>query len=153
MIREDWDQLKHFFIHENWGCPEKMDFGLLKALDIFRERIDKPFIVNCGYATSGHSPNSYHYKGEAVDGRFKSLNIFDQFFEALKEDSFKGVGLYIFENRPFLHLDIRKRESKLIWYRDREGIYHYDFGFETLKSLSAITIPTAFADIAPTLID
>ena len=142
MKQKDWLKIQHFSIFENWGDPEKMSFDLLKALDNFRDRIDKPFIVNYGYATSGHYPNSYHYTTKdrkeawAVDGRFKNLNIFDQFLEALKEDSFKGIGIYVFETQPFLHLDIRKQNSKLIWYRDKNKVYHYNPTFRELCDIN-----------------
>jgi len=142
MTKTDWEKLKHFSPKEAWGNPSEMSLELLLALDDFRDRMGERFIVNCGYATSGHSPDSFHYKGEAVDGLFEFTNIFEQFFEALREDSFKGIGIYPFSKRPFLHLDIRPTRVKLIWYRDRGGSYHYNFSLKQLYLLGGGAWPS-----------
>ena len=94
MTDKDWEQLRYLKPSEAWGCPQKMDFGLLWLLDSYREYIGMPVIVVCG--TQGvHSPKSYHYVGKAVDivvdaGRLHPVDLMLAAFRF----PFTGLGVY-----------------------------------------------------------
>jgi len=110
MTKEDWKDIKHFSPNENWGDWTKIAKELIFALDALRDYMGIPIYINCGYATSGHSPNSYHYKGMAVDVHC-SLSALDFFLKAERFNKFNGIGIYPDWYKPGLHLDIRPKEN------------------------------------------
>jgi len=112
MTLEDWNKIKHFSPNENWGDWTRMYLSLFMALDKLRNLCGKPVYVNCGYATSGHSPRSYHYKGMAADIHIKNMNVLDQFLFAEKIDEFNGIGIYPDWHNPGLHVDIRPHAKR-----------------------------------------
>ncbi len=122
MTQAEWKYIKHFKPNENWGDPAKMDDLLLKHLDLLRDFAGFPFEVHCGYETSGHATNSYHYQGLAVDGHFEGLSLVEQFLFAI-QFQFNGIGIYPYWNKPGLHLDIRPGPRRAMWLRTREGHY------------------------------
>lgn len=122
MTQAEWRHIKYFTPEENWGKPEKMDDLLLKNLDLLRDFVGFPFKVHCGYATTGHSKNSYHYKGLAVDGHFEKLSLVEQFLFAI-QFSFNGIGIYPYWENPGLHLDLRPGPQRKLWMQTREGYY------------------------------
>ena len=107
MTSEQWATIKHFTINENWGNPDKMDYGLLLMLDKYREAINKPIIIHCGYAQDGHTVNSMHYKGQAVDCHVMHADLLDLYLVA-KHLNFGGTGIY----RWGIHLDNRSELAK-----------------------------------------
>lgn len=122
-----------------------MDPAFLIKLDKFRGHVgelfrDVSFKVHEGFATSGHSANSYHYKGLAVDGRFwrngKPLSIADHMAIAMISP-FGGVGIYTWSpNGAFLHFDDRIIENKrAVWACASEGKYEPFSGQFLSKSL------------------
>lgn len=127
MIPKEWDQIKHFTMNENWGQPSLIDLSLVKELDRFRDFYGAPIEVTCG--TQGvHEPNSYHYKGLAVDVVFpgsEKYKIFDIFISACRFN-FMGVGLYPhwkWEGKAVggLHLDMRPEPHKNLWLCRLDG--------------------------------
>lgn len=134
-----WSKLKWFSPSENWGDPSKVDPTLLLLLDEIRDVIGWPIVIHCAYETSGHSPNSYHYLGRAVDFHFKSsvpfyeqverlLRILDQIKleisyyviykpsrSLLPISDFVGLGIYPAWNNPGFHLDIRSSKTPARW--------------------------------------
>lgn len=133
MPHDVWSQLKFFRRNESWGDPDFMDPAFLIKLDRFRGHAGDliggvSFKVHEGYATKGHSSNSYHYKGLAVDGRFwrngKPLSFEDHMALAMISP-FGGVGIYTWStNGTFLHFDDRIIESKRsVWVCETEGKY------------------------------
>lgn len=123
----DWSRLQHFTDKEAWGDASKMDEDLLIMLDHFRHEVQRPFQVLCGYAKTGHTENSYHYKGRAVDGRFTddlghALSLKEQLYFGLISP-FGGVGVYAWgAGGPFLHFDNRIGNRKF-WFSPQEGVY------------------------------
>lgn len=124
-----WEKLEHFSYKEAWGDPDRMDHNFLCLLDLYRECVGTPFRVTCGYALDGHSPNSWHYKGRAVDGRFldshgHALCLGDQIALAMRSP-FTGIGIYTHSaNGPFLHFDNRPLEGeRKVWVCTKPGVY------------------------------
>lgn len=105
----DWTKIKYFSKDENWGDISKIQDDLIYRLDKMREYAGRPFIIHCAYELTGHSKNSYHKLGMAVDGHFKDINLIDQFLIADKFFGDAGIGIYGRDvwNNPGLHLDIR----------------------------------------------
>jgi len=120
----DWSKSKYFKKNENWGESTKMSPILIDMLNEFREFVDKPIIIHCGYSTDGHSTNSYHYRGLAVDLHIQNIHYIEQLVLAMQYKKFNGIGVYPYWNSPGLHLDIRDTSS-IIWYQDNKKRYHY----------------------------
>lgn len=106
MNKEQWRTIQYFNPNEAWGDPARMDYELLLLLDSLREYIGKPIYIHCGYETEGHSENSYHYKGKAVDCHITGISLTD-FYIAATRFHFGGIGVYPIWNNPGLHLDTR----------------------------------------------
>lgn len=85
-------------------------------LDALREYVGKPIIIHEGYAESGHSENSAHYFGNAVDLHIEGLNLIEQYLVA-ERFLWGGLGLYPEWNTPGLHLDIREAGAYLSYKR------------------------------------
>jgi uncharacterized protein YcbK (DUF882 family) len=113
-----WKNLKYFTEKEKWGDSSKMNPALLLLLDKLRHKIDKPFVIHCGYEKSGHSTASRHYSGDAVDFHIADvpfIESIDKLLKALHEIDFMGdvcavyvgLGIYPNWNTPGFHLDLR----------------------------------------------
>jgi len=78
--------------------------------------INKPVYINSGYRCKeenqrvGGVPGSYHLLGMAVDIHVKDYLLFDLLLFA-QEMGFNGIGFY--EEKDFLHLDIRPGQKHL----------------------------------------
>ena len=84
------------------------------------------FLVHC--ITAGeHTVNSKHYTGEAIDGHFKDLSLYEQTLIGWKA-GFKGIGFYEWWKHPGVHFDIRKQRHVSTWFSTQQGEYNYDFG-------------------------
>ena len=119
----DWSIIKHFKQEEFGEGTENLDQNLIWLLDEFRDAIGKPIKIHCAWAKSGHSPNSYHYKGQAVDCHIEGLSLQDQFMYALRFGAWKGIGIYPLWKNPGLHLDIRKTPLAVMWWQNIAGLY------------------------------
>ena len=122
-----WNELEHFNRDENWGDPDKMNGALLLLANALRDFIDERCVVHRGFATSGHSPKSQHYAGNAFDYHFDSGYSFkmqiDQMLDALsyfQVDDRVGLGIYPEWYHPGFHLDLRGCRAR--WGRVK-GIY------------------------------
>lgn len=135
IFREDdfpWSGIRHFEKEEFGDHWAKMNAHFLILLDTFRHEVGFPFHLTASFATSGHSENSWHYKGRAVDGFFarpdthERLSMEHHLLYALRSP-FTGIGLYLWsENGPFLHLDNRplfSGEMRKIWVCRKKGVY------------------------------
>jgi len=129
-----WNLIKHFSPDANWGDSSKIAGTLLLAMDSIREYSNIPIIINCGYATSGHVKNSFHYKGLACDWHFQGSNkisipqfmdehvrIVLEALDQLQLNEFVGLGIYPFWNSPGFHFDVRSYKAR--WWRDHTGTY------------------------------
>jgi hypothetical protein len=121
----DWNALRYFNPRENWGNPDEMEVALLIRLDHLRGLTGGHGIhINCAYATAGHAPNSYHYKGMAADGYIEDMSLLDQYLLS-ERVGFKGLGVYGrgVWNTPGLHWDIRDTLYFSRWTRTASGAY------------------------------
>ena len=130
MTLDEWDQIEHFKPYKEttpWGVanafgdPLEMNFGLILLLDKFRAYLGKPLSIHCGFEIDGHSDNSYHYKGRAVDLSCPDMGAWELFIQATKF-SFKGIGVYPLWVNQGIHCDLRS--DAVYWYADMDG-YHY----------------------------
>ena len=117
MNQKDWGKVRFFTKNENWGDPLMMERDLIFLLEELRGRFDCPFVIHCGYETSGHTQNSQHYRGNAVDFHV----VGPQFLDAIDligryigpaptgfdRDGVIGLGIYPHWRDPGFHLDLR----------------------------------------------
>ena len=115
-----WKKIRYFTPDEEWGNAGKVNPYLIIALDELRHKVGSPIIVHCAYSTSGHSKNSMHYEGKAVDFHIKGMSLVDQYLAAEKIGLFNGIGVYPFWNNPGLHIDIRTKPAR--WGRNAAGV-------------------------------
>lgn len=124
----NWKKIRHFRKSEWEPGANKVHHRLIHTLDEMRAFCGRPIIIHNAYATTGHSDNSYHYRGEAVDFHIKGISLLWQFLFA-ERFGFGGIGVYPHWNNPGLHCDIRYHwpESDVPgdrWWRDDGGDYH-----------------------------
>ena len=80
-----------------------------------------------------HITGSLHYKGKAIDGHFRGLNLFHSFLLLVKFN-FHGIGLYPQWSKKGFHADIRNSERLATWVQwDAEYKYDWDFFEEQLE--------------------
>lgn len=123
-----WKKVKNFEKSEWQQNPEKVPKELVFPLDQLRTVAGIPIhILEC-FATDGHADYSYHYLGLAVDFYFEpdQISALKQFLLISLFPVFRGIGFYPF-NGPFWHVDIRTDIPKLLWIRDKNGNYKYDY--------------------------
>lgn len=110
-----WDYLRHFTPKEAWGDPSRMNGILLLLLDTIRSRWgDAEFIIHCGFESGGHTKDSEHKRGSAVDFHIKSelsfpeqIKRMEMILRDLQVYDKVGLGIYPDWNRPGFHLDVR----------------------------------------------
>ena len=79
-----------------------------------------------------HSENSKHYTGEAVDGHFYGLSLYESVLIGMIA-GFTGIGYYPEANTPFVHFDIREQDYITTWlYIHDEYVYDFDIFTERL---------------------
>lgn len=86
----------------------KIDSKLVNLLQILRDRLDTPLVVNSGYRTPEYNKkvnginNSLHVQGKAADISKRNLSISDSSLVSIcKEIGFNGIIIY----DTFIHLD------------------------------------------------
>jgi len=109
MTWEDWNKVQYFTPNENWGDWTKLEKNVIFLLDRMRGEIGRSIIIHCAYEAGGHSTQSQHYLGRAVDCHIKNTPLLEQYLLA-ERYGWSGIGLYTDWNNPGLHLDLR-RES------------------------------------------
>jgi hypothetical protein len=110
-----WNHIRHFKPTEAWGSPDRMNGLLLLLLDAVRDRWgDVRFIIHCGFETDGHSPDSFHKCGGAVDFHIENslpfpgqIKRMDMILKELQVFDKVGLGIYPDWNHPGFHLDVR----------------------------------------------
>lgn len=120
----------YFTEKEAWGEPCKMSGILLLTLLAIRQVVDEPFYVYGGYATTGHTEGSFHYRGLAVDFGVRS-NIWEAYcyIDAaiinLQLDNYLGLGVYPhWKPYPGFHIDIRGYKAR--WSKLKTSEYLKD---------------------------
>lgn len=119
-----WNMVHNFKMAE-FNEPMMMDQDLMFKLDTMRTWVGRPFIIHVSYATEGHSEDSTHYYGKAVDGHFEGLTIAEQYVYA-EAFNWQGLGVYPYWHKPGIHVDNRligPTEKAARWWRDRDGTY------------------------------
>lgn len=133
MTTLNWTQIKNFKKEEWKKDPSKTHPTLILTLDQIREKtkeilppLGAPIIIHVAWDNSGHSPNSYHYKGMAVDFHFKqnTLTYLEQLTLLLSFNQLGAIGFYPTWNNPGWHIDIRTKNPKILWSRINNK-YHY----------------------------
>lgn len=127
-----WKMLYPLFIPKEfgWGGYEYMNDDFLRSIYQFRVAMDNPMIIhpNGGYSTSGHSINSFHYSGRAIDFHFKYNPVpLRKLIVTAVRCGLYGIGLYPHWNPKGYHLDNRSPGGFNIWSRNEKGIYTYTF--------------------------
>lgn len=115
---------KHFARSEWRKNPDLVDASLIDKLDAARDLAGLPIHIHVAWDNDGHSPNSYHYRGEAVDFHFTPGLPHSRELEILETVGFGGIGFYPeWRPRPGFHVDIRT--GKLARWIRAKGVYRY----------------------------
>jgi hypothetical protein len=114
-----WEVTEGFTRREGWGVPDRMDGFVLMLISALRKAIREldpkaTVVVHVGFATDGHSKNSQHYKGYAIDFHFETNIRYDAQVDLviytlrkLQVHSRVGLGLYPDWSSPGFHIDSR----------------------------------------------
>lgn len=143
-----WLLLRHFKDYEAWGDPSKMDPFILFLIDGFRESLPKGcwIKVHCGYKEKGHTKNSFHYKGKAIDFHVIGMHVSEAESHLQKYlrtpkiingvecklIDFVGIGVYPEWADPGFHLDTRGVRAS--WARIKGKYVAYELGVEVIKN-------------------
>lgn len=126
MAELKWSEIKHFDKEEWVDDPSKAAPKLVQLADDIREYVGHPMHIHVCWAEDGHTDESYHYTGQAVDVHFGGVD--DMLWLYMVLANFKeigGLGFYPeWKPKPGWHIDIRRRERRLVWTY-RNGAYHY----------------------------
>jgi len=136
MTKADWNYV-HNFRESEFDEPMLMDATLIHKLDVMRSYVGKPFVIHKSYATEGHSKDSMHYQGKAIDGHFVGMTVLEQYLIA-EQFNWGGLGFYPAWNQPGIHVDTRTlemTEKGARWWRDADGIYH-DIDIATVAEIT-----------------
>ncbi|WP_022852019.1 hypothetical protein [Limisalsivibrio acetivorans] len=136
-----WNNLKYFSKDENWGDPDRINPALLILLDSLRGCVDRPFLIHCGYETSGHATSSRHYTGDAVDFHIEGVGYktgVNALLEALHKvqicdtvsAAYVGLGIYPDWRDPGFHLDIRGYSAR--WGRIGSSYTGFESAYKSI---------------------
>lgn len=124
-----WKDIKNFSPTEKGfggiDYANRIDSLLMEKMDHLRDYVDRKIIIHAGYAIKGHSPNSMHYIGRALDFHIEDLSVSEMFIAALRF-RFTGIGVYPYWNNPGLHCDNRLKnaqQASSFWWRNKEKLY------------------------------
>lgn len=145
-----WMPLDYFKLSEAWGDPYKMHPLLIFIMEKFRMALPNGcwIKVHCGYKEGGHTKNSFHYKGRAIDFHIVGCSLLEaerHLIKFLKRPmlfdnkthcllNYVGLGIYPDWNDPGFHLDIRGKKAS--WSRLGGQYVAYDVGIEKARELS-----------------
>lgn len=116
MTEESWKAIE-FFKPKEFGDWRNVAERLIFLCDKIRAVAGKPMHIRSAYATDGHTKNSYHYRGMAVDFYIEGLHVVDQFLLVSKFPDIGGIGLYDWG----IHIDIGQPGRR--WGRNKNGDY------------------------------
>jgi len=131
-----WNMLEYFKRTEAWGDPDRMDIMLLFLMEKIRGHLPPGHWVKIhkGFATRGHSPQSQHYVGKAVDFHVVgcSLRVADSHIMRYLHNTgmieLVGVGIYPQWKDPGFHLDTRGERAS--WAKLDGKYVAYPLGLE-----------------------
>jgi len=96
---------------------------LAKELQLLRDELGKPIIINSGYRDLAHNKrvggatNSYHLRGMAADFYVKDFPIgliYNRIKKLQAEGKMHRGGLILYRSGNFIHYDIREKEFEKI---------------------------------------
>ncbi len=141
-----WDYIKGFSREEKWGEPDKMNGLTLLLLSAVRKSIreldpNAYIVIHAGYATKGHTSNSQHYHGNAVDFHIVTVIPYDiqvgyvlNILKELQVFDKVGFGIYPDWRSPGFHIDCRGELAR--WGYIGDTIY---FGLEGFANVYEYT--------------
>ena len=140
MIEHDIGLLHNFSRREKdikgrqiFGAYHGIDFDLMRKIDLAVTLAKQTYGEEQGafiihdINQGGHSANSYHYSGQAIDGHFRGLTLY-QAAILLFKFQFGGIGVYPDWEHKGIHADIRDQEHTSTWVHHK-GQYIYDWGY------------------------
>ena len=119
----DWSSIRYFKPKEfdssdAPGSGDRMKFGFVKKLDVLREIVAIPLIVDSGFRTAKHNakvggePGSEHLVGGAADIRAIGSQTRFLILNAAFSLGFKRIGI----GSTFIHLDDSANlDQKVVW--------------------------------------
>lgn len=129
MTFEQWININNFNPkYDQFGEHEKMSYAFLLKLDFWRE--EHGIVTYINYGTQGeHSQNSYHYKGEAVDGQFKNIHSPKEVYKICRIGGhFNGIGIYpqgVRNGKTHCAFHVDNRTGLPVHWVKHNGIYIY----------------------------
>lgn len=137
-----WNILDYFYQSEAWGDHTKMNPIILFVMDKIRGMLPHGcrIKIHCGFADSGHSRKSEHYKGNAVDFHVVGLTFLDAetllmtYLHRKGLVNFVGVGLYPDWSNPGFHIDCRGSRASWGKINSTEGYVSYAAALEYAKN-------------------
>jgi len=122
-----WFKAEEFDDRHKINLGKDMDMETVHRLDSLRGWVACPIIITAGYDSQGHSSDSYHYKGKAVDFIICSDMTMREQWRYIKISGFNGIGVYPdwkYEDfRGGWHCDTR--DIPQVWRQVVKGEYFY----------------------------
>ncbi|OPZ24247.1 MAG: hypothetical protein BWZ01_02919 [Deltaproteobacteria bacterium ADurb.BinA179] len=122
MTPQEWKEFHPYFTAKE--CGEGMSQQFMRKVLLFRLDINASMIVHEGFSKDGHAPDSYHYRGEALDFHVPGVSMRET-LRLLDKHGFGGAGVYYWWNNPGFHIDTRPLDRYQRWYSPRAGEYIY----------------------------
>ena len=100
----------------------RLDYALICGLELLRERVNSPLIINSGYRCSVHnlkvggSRESQHTYGRAADVRYWDPMYLYECAERVWYFAQGGIGLSL--ESAFVHVDVRRNGPARWGYKD-----------------------------------
>ena len=122
-----------------WIYKDKLDPKLVATMEAYDAYLAEHFPgavikVHEDWAVDGHTANSEHYAGRAVDYSVQGASLVEAWL-ALERFPFNGIGIYPYWNSPGLHADVRAASYRARWTRDMDENYGA-VGEDTLRALT-----------------
>jgi len=125
-----WQTISPYFDKtEKWGNANLMSGLMLLTLYHVRDHVGYPFVIHAGHSSTGHSANSQHYIGNAVDFHISGMIFRDAIvamenaLSDLRISNRVGLGIYLDWNNKGFHLDCRGSQAR--WGRVKGSYVEY----------------------------
>ncbi len=133
-----WDYVRYIKKEGAWGDYTKMHPSFLLALDFIQGDLGKEydFVLHCGWEGSGHAPNSFHYKGMAIDFHVFGCDALVALPKILKSvNKLKkpfAIGYYPWWAHKGFHFDMGGRIRSAYWVSPCKEVYKYQLNQESM---------------------